>query len=275
MAELSGDRTQARHRFESYEQTVTDVIRGYLDSCLSPALDWERLGYHRAVLALRHGLVPDSHSEHVLDAIAGHQRSCFPNDLAAPRNSAPFLREPRLITPYFYHYAMPLFAAADRLQYVLDQYHSCWGWLLEGGHTTWCEVFDRRWSRCHHWSGSPTWQLSRYVLGIAPSRLHGHNTWRFTGRRHNLTAEGIIPIASGSDPDAACALTVRTRREGDRMRVEIDCPTPLRIIGREHGEEIGTRPGGTRAPVESAVELPPGGGVVAGDLRTGAVETVG
>jgi hypothetical protein len=43
-----------------------------------------------------------------------------------------------------------------------------WGWMLEKGATTWWEVFDDRWSHCHYWSGAPTWQLSRFGLGLHP-----------------------------------------------------------------------------------------------------------
>jgi hypothetical protein len=49
-----------------------------------------------------------------------------------------------------------------------DIWRTNWGWMLEKGATTWWEVFDDRWSHCHYWSGAPTWQLSRYGLGLHP-----------------------------------------------------------------------------------------------------------
>lgn len=265
-----------RRRFEDYEARVTAVLRRYLDACLSPQLDWTRLGYHRAVLAMRHGLIGAEHEEEVLDAIAHHQDRCFPNDPSAPRNDAPFKSEPRLITPYFYHYAMPLFAEADRMEYVLEQYRSCWGWLLADDHTTLCEVFDRRWSQCHQWSGSPTWQLSRYVLGLQPAFSRGRGHYRFSGRRHALRAEGTLPLpaaggalvaANGSTdatggPDAHArgqappVIGVRSQCEQTLMLLEITTPEELTIHGRDDA---------------TAVLLEPGHHAVAGDTVTGAV----
>ena len=54
------------------------------------------------------------------------------------------------------------------MDFVLDQYRKCWGWILSEGRTTLLEVFDTRWSHCHQWSACPTWQLSRYGLGLHP-----------------------------------------------------------------------------------------------------------
>ncbi len=80
------------------------------------------------------------------------------------------MAQPRLITPFFSHFALPVLWEYDEGEFVLDQYRSCWGWALDQGLTTWPEVFDLRWSHCHQWSGCPTWQLTRYVLGISPRR---------------------------------------------------------------------------------------------------------
>ena len=43
---------------------------------------------------------------------------------------------------------------------------ACVGWALQQS-PTWLEVFDVRW-RLHSWGGCPTWQLSRFLLGLAP-----------------------------------------------------------------------------------------------------------
>jgi len=42
-----------------------------------------------------------------------------------------------------------------------------WGWALSQS-STWLEVFDPRWEAVHSWGGCPTWQLSRFCLGLAP-----------------------------------------------------------------------------------------------------------
>lgn len=214
-------------RFGRAERKITRILHAYLDDCFADGLDWERLGYHRAVLAIRHALLNEAEREQALAAIRAHQDACFPNDLSAPRNDAPFKQEPRLITPYFYNYAMPLFAESGDFNYVLDQYRSCWGWLLEGGYTTLCEVFDRRWSQCHQWSGSPTWQLTRYVLGLAPEYSWGERVYRCTGVAHPLAACGEIPI-----PRTEHTIHVESRTIKRGLELRITTPVAITLLPR-------------------------------------------
>lgn len=127
---------------------------------------WSGLGYHATALALRHGLLADENA--ALDYLADYMRRAFPNDRSGPRNEDTRASATGVITPYFAHYVLPLFIERGRMDFVLDQYRACWGYLLENGRTTWMEVFDDRWSHCHVWSACPTWQLSRHVLGLHP-----------------------------------------------------------------------------------------------------------
>ena len=53
------------------------------------------------------------------------------------------------------------------LEWVLAQYRGAWGWAATQS-STWLEVFDPRWEKVHSWSGCPTWQLSRFTLGLSP-----------------------------------------------------------------------------------------------------------
>jgi alpha-L-rhamnosidase len=41
------------------------------------------------------------------------------------------------------------------------------------------EVFDTRWSHCHPWAGCPTWQMSRYLLGLHPRLDRGPGQFDF------------------------------------------------------------------------------------------------
>ncbi|KAG8711855.1 hypothetical protein FRC11_001646 [Ceratobasidium sp. 423] len=53
-------------------------------------------------------------------------------------------------------------------------------------------------SQAHGWGSAPTWQLSRYVLGIAPV-TPGYSTWSFSPRTANLTfANGRVPTPWGT-----------------------------------------------------------------------------
>ena len=66
------------------------------------------------------------------------------------------------------------------------------------GRTTWVEVFDTRWSHCHQWSGAPTWQLSRYVLGLDPRFDRAINSFDLILHPGSLQqANGRIPLPLG------------------------------------------------------------------------------
>ncbi|MFA5814531.1 MAG: hypothetical protein WC865_02810 [Bacteroidales bacterium] len=106
------------------------------------------------------GFIPAAYQPEAVAYIKKHILNCFPNNPSAPRLSDPAANNPQLITPYFSHFAFEVLIEQGEINFVLDQYRKCWGWALEDDRTTWIEVFDTRWSNCHQWAGSPTWQLS-------------------------------------------------------------------------------------------------------------------
>lgn len=210
---------------------------------------WRRLGLHALVLLLAHGLVPPPLETTVLDAIEAHYLRCFPNDPAAPRLHSPLATDTRLITPYFSHYALPLLIEGGRMDFVLDQYRRCWGWALGGGRTTWLEVFDTRWSHCHQWAGCPTWQLSRYLLGLHPAHHLGlgHYLWRL--------APGQLPAAHGTlphpgNPDGRIAID--WQRRGTTLHWTLRTTEPLHLHHLPH------HPTPLRVDKELHLELPDG-----------------
>jgi hypothetical protein len=73
----------------------------------------------------------------------------------------------RFYTPYFQTFAFDALFQAGEADYCVEQYQVAWGWALEQS-STWLEVFDARWEVVHSWSSCPTWQLSRFFLGLAP-----------------------------------------------------------------------------------------------------------
>lgn len=192
---------------------------------------WGRIGYHRAVLGMRLGFFQSEKENQALQFIKAHMLNCFPNDEAAPRLSDPRAGNPRLITPYFAHYAMPLLFERGEADFALDQFRKCWGWALEEDRTTWLEVFDTRWSHCHQWAGCPTWQLSRFVLGLEARQDLGIGHYRlslFPGSLQEAT--GLVPI-NGTDQ----AIRVSWHREGEAISYHLETPVAVTL----HIEEAG------------------------------------
>jgi hypothetical protein len=200
---------------------------------------WAAVGYHSAALAMMLGLVEDEAA--CLDHIATHLLDCFPNNPEAPRNESPLYFNARLITPYFGHFVFPLFLERGRTDFILDQYRTCWGWLLEDGRTTLPEVFDTRWSHCHQWSGCPTWQMSRYLLGLRPRLDLAADTFEF------CLAPGSLPGARGRLPHPAGGW-IDIEWQAKNGHIEYSCRADSKLIIRHSdgtSRELAPRKGTT------------------------------
>lgn len=208
--------------FESWEKELTRLLRLRVAGKFSEG-GWDRIGYHCATLALGLGLIDDKKG--CLDYLQSHLLNCFPNDPEAPRNDDPTSFDSRLITPYFAHYVMPLFIENGRMDFVLDQYRKCWGeYMLAEGRTTWIEVFDTRWSHCHQWAGCPTWQMSRYLLGLHTRLDRGPGQFDFHLEPGSLRqVSGRIPHPEGG------WIRIAWERDGDGMQYRVKTEQPLSL----------------------------------------------
>ena len=219
-------REERASHFQLLAEEMRGVIAGYFAKEFSAAGDaWNRVGYHRSVLGLQLGFFDPTQEHECVAAIKNHMLSCFPNDPEAPRLGDPSADNPRLITPYFAHYAMPALIERGEMDFVLEQYRRCWGWALDDGRTTWLEVFDTRWSHCHQWSGCPTWQLSRYGLGLHPRYDLGEGHYDF------LLLAGSLPAASGRVPlpGTTESIEVSWQKIGANIRYEVKTPIPITL----------------------------------------------
>lgn len=218
-----GKDDRAAH-YRQLADRVAAILRRWFDAQFARGKDaWTLIGYHRGALGLRLGFFTGRREKDCVDFMKSHMLRCFPNDAAAPRLSDPQANNPRLITPYFAHYAMPLLIERGETDFVLDQYRTCWGWALQDGRTTWLEVFDTRWSHCHQWSGCPTWQLSRYVLGLTPRYDWGAFHYVLSLSPGGLTrAGGAMPLPNGKG-----VIRIRWERKPDGIHYELDTPVPL------------------------------------------------
>ena len=163
VSEVLGE-TAAIERFRDFENRIIKVINAYL----SKEKDYGKIGLHRSLLLLAEGFLCGDEVKKCINFIKEHYMRSFPNNPDAPRLSAPDRADMQLITPYFSGYAFPVLIEHGEYAFVLEQFKSCWGWMLKKGCTTWYEVFDERWTHCHQWAGCPTGLLSRFSLGVSP-----------------------------------------------------------------------------------------------------------
>ena len=211
-------------QFADIEQKIKTAVLEWL-APLWAANDWETIGYHRAILALRSNLIPAEHRQAAIDAIKRHMGNCFPNNPAAPRLASPDVKSAQLITPYFAAYAFPALIAAGEMDFVLEQYRVCWGWGLDNGLTTQPEVFDLNWSHSHIWASCPTAQLTKYVLGIEPRYSRGDHHFDLTLNPGSLKrASGVVPF-----PNREGGVTVDWKRE-ERNTIALSLRSAVPVV---------------------------------------------
>ncbi len=223
-ADLTGH-AASKKEYENQEAFIGKIIHSwFLKNSSGGKYDWDKIGYHRTVLGMLAGFIPQEQEGEAVAYIKKHILNCFPNNPDAPRLSDPGANNPQLITPYFSHFAFQVLFEYGESQFVLDQYRKCWGWALEDGRTTWTEVFDTRWSQCHEWSGSPTWQLSRYVLGLVPRFDRKANSFDLALCTGDLqSAEGHVPLPDGK------LIRISWKILNGRIRYEIVTPEPITL----------------------------------------------
>lgn len=214
---------EAAHRYEKVAGEVVATVARYFHTELATPQDaWTRIGYHRAVLGLAHRFFDATQTRECLAFLKAHILRCFPNNPSAPRLSDPFANNPQLITPYFGHFALPVLIEHGEMEFVLEQFRHCWGWMLDENRTTWIEVFDTRWSHCHQWAGCPTWQLSRYLLGLNPRFDLGGNHYDVSLATGSLTkAAGQRPLGLGK------SIEISWEKSQDTLRYRVKTPEPI------------------------------------------------
>lgn len=141
--------------WDEQHRRISDILRSAIKESPSPYHAYT-LGYHARVVS----------SDEALPHILARFEAGFPFDRDATRLKNPTMTEKTIVTPYFTNYSMPILLDAGYGEKVRELWRDGWGWMLSEGATTWWEIFDDRWSRCHSWSGAPTWQLTRHTLGL-------------------------------------------------------------------------------------------------------------
>ncbi len=102
-----------------------------------------------------------------------------------------------LANTFYSHFVYEALAETGRFDLALTQMRERFGPMLEAGATTLWESFRPSASLCHGFSASPTWQLSRRMLGVAPAQP-GFAAIRVAPNLAGLGhAEGVVPTPAG------------------------------------------------------------------------------
>jgi hypothetical protein len=210
-------------RYANLATRLVSILSAWFENAFAGPDVWDVIGLQRAVLGLRLQLLGAAREPEAVAAIKRHIRSCFPLDPGASRLSDPAAANPRLLTPYFAHFTLPELIARNGMDFVLEVYRKAWGWALQDGRTTWLEVFDTRWSHCHQWSGCPTWQLSRFALGLDPRFDLAPLNYALNVQPGGLqSARGSVPLLGGQG-----VIQVHWRRGSKGIEYSLETPAPI------------------------------------------------
>jgi hypothetical protein len=187
-----GQALQARH---------WDERRGVFVDVVDPATGERepRVSQHaNAAIALWTD-APVSRVADALDRITDSNRLTFtPAPPIAPTGDALEPEEGVVLANTFYsHFVYAALARRGRVAEALRLMRERYGPMLARGATTLWESFEPTASLCHGFSATPTYQLSRHVLGVAPA-TPGFGSVALSPDLADLDhAEGIVPSPHG------------------------------------------------------------------------------
>ena len=153
-----------------------------------------------------------------------------------------------LANTFYSHFVYEALAKHGRLDDALRLIRERYGPMIARGASTLWESFGPTASLCHGFSATPTYQISRHILGVAPA-APGFEEIRIAPNLLDLDfAEGVVPTAQGD-------VTVRLEKKGAGFRVQIRAPenTEL-VVAAPPGLVLSERPQTSRGTVECAFE---------------------
>ena len=127
-----------------------------------------------------------------------------------------------LANTFYSHFVYEALAQRGRLGSALDLMRARFGPMLAQGATTLWESFAPTASLCHGFSASPTYQLTRRVLGVAPARPGFARIEASPNLADLQHAEGVIPTPLGD-------VEVRLTRDGDGFAAAYRVPDGAEI----------------------------------------------
>ena len=211
----------------SHYKKLAEKVKNIVIDWIAPLAeknDWEKIEYHVAALACANKLVPEKYFAKTLNFVKTHLTNCFPNKLDAEQLELQSTTGTKFITPYFAYFVFPALIENGEMDFVLNQFRNCWGWMLDSGLSTTSELFNLGYSNCHVWSASPTAQLSKNVLGLTPRYDLGKRHFELkliTGSLKN--AEGKIPLNGESK-------TINISWKKSNNKIEYSIKTPVQIF---------------------------------------------
>jgi hypothetical protein len=206
---------------EALNARLWDEHRGaYADALLPDGAQSRRVSQHANAMLIAAGIAPRERWDRMLDYVMDTSRLVETSTSMAPVDGG-FDEETQVVLaqPFFMHHVHRALVAAGRFDEMVANVRERWSPMLEGtiGDATLWEHWHGRESRCHAWSATPAYDLSREVLGVRPL---APGAVRFRIEPHVAG----LSWARGRYPTPAGDIGVSWRVEGRRFRLAVEVP---------------------------------------------------
>lgn len=149
-----------------------DETRGIYVDARADGVQSRRVSQHANGICLAYGIAPDERLPRIVAYITDPARVKLTDTGTHlyTMELSPFDEEQdvTLAQPFFMHHVHRGLIQTGQLTWVLDNMRTRWGAMLKAGSSTLWEHWSPLASQCHAWSTTPTYDLSTYVLGVAP-----------------------------------------------------------------------------------------------------------
>ncbi|MFW6032955.1 MAG: MGH1-like glycoside hydrolase domain-containing protein, partial [Phycisphaeraceae bacterium] len=223
--EQIGDSAWAKTCQEAADDLRPRIIEHYWDDQQGVFTDLPRetgekdTSVHSNTLALLYGVADEAHTKHAWQWLREAAKDNFFGEPGPPA------RDAERVNAYFSYYLLDLMRHMGEYDLAVWYIGRCWGYMLDhGAWTTW-ESFggDPGGSLCHVWGASPTWLLTRSVLGVdLDAATRGENVALEPHDAGLEWARGVVPHAKGR-------LEVSWRKTDAGFEVEATAPEGVEV----------------------------------------------
>jgi hypothetical protein len=185
------DARELRRRIAVLRRSISRAFWDPKKKCFADNQRHRTHSIHCNLFPVRAGIVTKAQRAAIREYVARQLHCLFANGYD-PSGGA-------YTSPNFAFYILDGLYRAGLTRTAEDMMRTGWGWALSQGMRTCPEYWTTRSSQCHAWSASPTYYLSRYVLGVHYPAAPDMDTVEIRVQTESVTqAEGAFPHPRGT-----------------------------------------------------------------------------
>ena len=179
-----------QNRIQILEESIPNAFWNEELGCFSDNLERTSHSAHASLFAVRAGIVSEEQLKSIRIYIRKSLKSLFVNGYD-PTGGV-------LMSPSYAFYILDGLYIAGLPEVAEKLMKDGWGWMLSIGLRTCPEYFETESSLCHAWSASPTYYLSKHILGVSYPNAPSMDVVEIDVKADGIDyAEGAFPHKKG------------------------------------------------------------------------------